>query len=243
MFSKSILAIALSPLFARAIITPTSPDSSTVVKVGDTIKALWTVDSVDHWNNVQIQLMTGSNLAMVPLATVASGVDGTTASSYSFKAPDVSPYSKIYFLQFTNGGSMSNTTWTTRFTIASSDGSTTEPEHSDVSNGQTIQWGTGSLLSSVDTNSTSSSNSSSSSSLTKTGAVSTASVSSDISSTHATSSESGSMSDVKTPSTESKTTSNTTSSAKANSSSPSGAGRLEIGLFTLLTVVAVAAII
>lgn len=36
---------------------------------------------------------------MVPLATVATGIDGTSSTSFSFVAPDVSPYSKIYFLQ------------------------------------------------------------------------------------------------------------------------------------------------
>ena len=54
---------------------------------------------------------------MVTLSTVGSGIDGTTTTSYSFVAPDVSPYSKIYFLQFTNGGDMTNVTWVTRFTV------------------------------------------------------------------------------------------------------------------------------
>lgn len=38
-------------------------------------------------------------MQMVPLATVATGIDGTSATSFSFPAPDVNPYSKIYFLQ------------------------------------------------------------------------------------------------------------------------------------------------
>lgn len=65
------LATALTlPLLAlplaRAIITPTSPDGSTVVAVGDSIQALWTIDSTDGWTDVEIQLMTGSNLAVCP---------------------------------------------------------------------------------------------------------------------------------------------------------------------------------
>lgn len=39
------------------------------------------------------------SIQMVSLATVATGIDGTSATSFSFVAPDVSPYSKIYFLQ------------------------------------------------------------------------------------------------------------------------------------------------
>lgn len=64
---KFITALALPLLalpFARASITPTSPDGSTVVKVGDTIEALWNVDSTGGWTDVEIQLMTGSNLAV-----------------------------------------------------------------------------------------------------------------------------------------------------------------------------------
>jgi hypothetical protein len=61
MFSL-ILTPLLTALAAHAIITPTSPDSSTVVKVGGQITALWNADTTGSWTNVEIQLMTGDNL-------------------------------------------------------------------------------------------------------------------------------------------------------------------------------------
>ncbi|WWD01725.1 hypothetical protein V866_008671 [Kwoniella sp. B9012] len=236
MFTKTFSLLTLAALSAQAIVTPTSPDSNTVVKVGDKIEALWTVDSVDNWNDVTIQLMTGDNLQMVALATVAEGIDGTTVSSYSFDAPDVSPYSKIYFLQFTNGGVTTNATWTTRFTIAGADGSTTEPENSTVYSGTTVQWGTGTLLSSVSTDGSSSSNSTStgttsSSNSTSESNVSTVSVSDTASSTSASASESTFTSGTASGS-GSKTVAAAaaTSASASSSSSSSGASRNQVGL-------------
>ncbi|GFZ46431.1 hypothetical protein JCM24511_04678 [Saitozyma sp. JCM 24511] len=147
------LAASLLPLLglASAIVTPTSPDASTVVKQGDQITALWTADPTGTWKDVEIQLMTGDNLNMIALETLATGIDGTTTTSFSAAAPAVSPNAAIYFLQFTNGGDMTNVTWTTRFTIAGADGSTTQPTNSTVYSGTTVAWGTGVLL---DSNST-----------------------------------------------------------------------------------------
>jgi len=58
--------LIFTPLFAalvvRAIVTPTSPDSATVVRVGEQITALWTADTTGTWTDVEIQLMTGDNL-------------------------------------------------------------------------------------------------------------------------------------------------------------------------------------
>ncbi|WVW83457.1 hypothetical protein I302_105478 [Kwoniella bestiolae CBS 10118] len=245
MFTQTISLLALAALSAQAIVTPTSPDSNTVVKVGEKINALWTVDSVDNWNDVSIQLMTGDNLQMVPLATVAEGIDGTKVSSYSFDAPDVSPYSKIYFLQFTNGGIATNATWTTRFTIAGADGSATAPEQSTVYSGTTVEWGTGTLLSSVSTDGSSSSNSTStgttsSNSTSGTGAgssVTTVSVSDTSSSTSASASENTSTF---TSGTASGSGSKTVAAAAATSASASasgsssGAGKKEVGLGMML---------
>ncbi|RSH95648.1 hypothetical protein EHS25_000740 [Saitozyma podzolica] len=147
------LAASLLPLLglASAIVTPTSPDATTVVKQGDQITALWTADPTGTWKNVGIQLMTGDNLDMIALETLATGIDGTTTTSFSAAAPAVSPNAAIYFLQFTNGGDMTNVTWTTRFTIAGADGSSTQPTNSTVYSGTTVAWGTGVLL---DSNST-----------------------------------------------------------------------------------------
>lgn len=54
---------ALVP-FVLGDVIPTSPDGSTVVKVGEDIKALWDVDTSGQWNDLTIQLMTGDNLAV-----------------------------------------------------------------------------------------------------------------------------------------------------------------------------------
>lgn len=80
-------------------VTPTEPDGNTLVKAGSNITAQWTVDQSGLWSNMTIELMTGSNEAMTSLETVGEGIDGTVETSYSFVAPQVHPYSKIYFLQ------------------------------------------------------------------------------------------------------------------------------------------------
>ncbi|GAA5878879.1 hypothetical protein JCM1840_000828, partial [Sporobolomyces johnsonii] len=134
---------------------------------------------------------TGSNLAMVPLETVATGLDGTKgATSLDWTCPQVTPNSAIYFYQFTQTGG--NTSWTTRFTIASATGDSTTPTNSTVSNGETIKWGTGSLVGKVSSSasavlvSAAASSSASSSSSSSAGAETTASSSSSSSSIDAT---------------------------------------------------------
>lgn len=73
-FSAWTLAPLLALPLAQATITPTSPDGSTTVKVGDTIEALWTADSTDGWTDVEIQLMTGDNLAVRPSSFLSKRV-------------------------------------------------------------------------------------------------------------------------------------------------------------------------
>lgn len=153
MFSHLLTSAALLISLPAALgqVSPTSPDSSTVVNVGDDIKALWTADSTGQWKDVEIQLMTGGNFDMIPLGVLGQGIDGTSTTSFSAPAPDVSPYSKIYFLQFTNGGDMTTAMWSTRFTIAGADGSTEQPTNTSNWNGEDVQWGTGSLVGQINT--------------------------------------------------------------------------------------------
>ncbi|KAL0240179.1 hypothetical protein I308_106727 [Cryptococcus tetragattii IND107] len=237
-FSALTLAPLLALPLAQATITPTSPDGSTTVKVGDTIEALWTADSTDGWTDVEIQLMTGDNLAMVPLAAVATGIDGTSATSFSFVAPDVSPYSKIYFLQFTNGGNMTGATWTTRFTIAGADGSTTEPTNSTDFHGQTVEWGTGQLLSSVSSSSSNSSSSSETNSTSASAVAAAVTASASSSSSSSSSSASSESPSASSASSESDAASNSTthsaSSANASSGSSTSSGsRVQVGLVSV----------
>jgi hypothetical protein len=57
---------ALLPLVS-AIVTPTTPDGSTVINEGGSIDAAWTADSTGEWTNMTIQLMTGDNLSVSPI--------------------------------------------------------------------------------------------------------------------------------------------------------------------------------
>ncbi|POY70326.1 hypothetical protein BMF94_6606 [Rhodotorula taiwanensis] len=122
-------------------VVPTAPGPGEVFRVGQKCNIQWNLDTTGTWTSFEIQLMTGSNLAMVPVQTVATGIDGTTgAGTIDFTCPSVTPNSAIYFYQYTQAGAP--TAWTTRFTIAAADGSTTPP--TDTTAG--IAWGTGQLV-------------------------------------------------------------------------------------------------
>ena len=57
------ILFALLPLVS-AIVTPTTPDGSTVINEGGSIAAAWTADDTGSWTNMTIQLMTGDNLSV-----------------------------------------------------------------------------------------------------------------------------------------------------------------------------------
>lgn len=77
----------------------------------------------------------------IAVATVDATGDTT---SFDFTCPTVSLHSAVYFYQFTSSAS-SNVTWTGRFTITDSTGTTVDPPNSTVIDGSTIEWGTGAL--------------------------------------------------------------------------------------------------
>jgi len=91
---------------------------------------------------MNIELMAGPNLNMQHLSTVASNIDGTDPSknTFSYLCLDVTPHAPIYFYQFTSPKAP-NTTWTTRFTIAGSDGSKTNAPNATQPDGSAIPWG------------------------------------------------------------------------------------------------------
>ncbi|KAJ7807304.1 hypothetical protein B0H14DRAFT_1538750 [Mycena olivaceomarginata] len=97
-----------------------------------------------HGRTWPLKLMTGKNEAMVHVTTVATGQDGTKEGSFSYDCPEVTPNSPIYFYQFTSGGTP-NVTWTTRFTIAAADGSST-PATLKETDGSGALYGTGALV-------------------------------------------------------------------------------------------------
>jgi len=145
MFSLLSLAV-LAPLLASAIIVPTAPDSTTVANAGATCHIQWTPDTTGKWTTTYIELMSGSNLDMVHLTTVGT-VDGTSATNTSldWTCPAVTPNAKIYFYQFTSPDDPTNTTWTTRFTIADANGNTVAPSQTTQPGGAPTPWGVGAL--------------------------------------------------------------------------------------------------
>ncbi|KAI5476425.1 hypothetical protein MNV49_007738 [Pseudohyphozyma bogoriensis] len=223
--SATILA-ALAGLVAA----DPSPLTPATANVGATCLVQWTEDTTGLWTDTTIDLMTGSNLAMVKVVNVATGVNTVTSSSTSWTCPDVSPNAPIYFYQFTlaNG---SSPTWTTRFTIASATGATTAATNQTQPNGDAIPWGTGVLAgSSSSGSSTTTRRASSTVSGTSTGSTSTSVVASS-STTDASSSASAATTSSVTSSsstsfvtiTSSATSSSSSSTSTSSSSSTSSA--------------------
>ena len=108
MFSR--LAVILSAaLVALAAVTPTEPGPGDVDNQGAACNIAWTPDATGIWKSLNIQLMTGDNINMVPLTStiflelskrasfdpflppaVASNIDGTaTPGTFSFPCPAV----------------------------------------------------------------------------------------------------------------------------------------------------------
>jgi len=91
--------------------------------------------------------MTGDNSPMVHMRTLTSTpVDAAATTSYSWTCADVTPYSTIYFYQFTSAKDLANVTWTGRFALTGADGTIVAPEHTSVENGNTVNWGTGAFV-------------------------------------------------------------------------------------------------
>ncbi|CCM02669.1 uncharacterized protein FIBRA_04774 [Fibroporia radiculosa] len=147
MVSLVYLAALIVPFaLVHADPTPTTPSPGAVYDEGAACEVGWDADPQGIWTVMNIELMTGSNTDMQYLTTVGT-VDGTNAANntYSYPCPNVDPNSQIYFYQFTSPYS-SSVYWTGRFAIASPSGQTTPPTESTVSNGQTIYWGTGTIV-------------------------------------------------------------------------------------------------
>lgn len=58
----AFLSLALLSLLANAAVTPTSPESATVVRIGQPLSAMWAADTTGQWTDMTVQLMTGDNL-------------------------------------------------------------------------------------------------------------------------------------------------------------------------------------
>ncbi|KAI0699441.1 hypothetical protein BC835DRAFT_1526282 [Cytidiella melzeri] len=132
----------------KAGLTPTAPGPGQTFEAGSNCTIRWDVDQSGRWNNVTIDLMSGSNMNMSLVTHVVSGLDGTDSSltPFNWTCPEVDPYSAIYFYQFTNDGQSGDPMWTTRFTIASPNNETIPPAYDTQPSGDAIPWGIGQLL-------------------------------------------------------------------------------------------------
>ncbi|KAH9971001.1 hypothetical protein BGW80DRAFT_1325031 [Lactifluus volemus] len=115
---------------------PTEPEPGAIYNTGAKCPISWTPDPSGTWKTMYIELMTGDNINMVHLTTIAK-VDGTAApGTYTYTCPSVTVNSAIYFI---------HPTWTGRFAIASANGVVVPPPNSTQPDGETIPWGIGAL--------------------------------------------------------------------------------------------------
>jgi len=143
----ALLTLAAASLVARADVTPLTPAPGDSFNAGATCTTTWSGDnnSTTAWKGMAIELMTGANLDMVHLTTVAQNQDGTQSGTFSFPCPAVTINAPIYFFQYTAPGT-SDKEWTTRFTIASSSGQVVAaPNATQPDSGDQIPWGDGAL--------------------------------------------------------------------------------------------------
>ncbi|ORY98145.1 hypothetical protein BCR43DRAFT_490940 [Syncephalastrum racemosum] len=133
----------------QASMAPSYPSPGTVWTAGKPYTITWSDDNTspslaEGWTNFKIDFMTGDNDQQVFLENVASNLDATKIKDYTWTAPQVDPYSAVYFFMFTNSNSSS--AWTTRFAIVAKDGDTPAAEPNQKQpNGDAIPWGTGKL--------------------------------------------------------------------------------------------------
>lgn len=146
MFSSIVLAALIAPLaLVRADPNPTAPGPNSTFTEGTTCSVTWDPDTSGVWTVMNIEFMSGDNLDMVYMTTVAT-VDGTDASNttFNYPCPAVHPNAPIYFYQFSSPFSK-NLYWTTRFAIADTNGQVTPAPNATQPNGQAIPWGVGVL--------------------------------------------------------------------------------------------------
>ncbi|TRM58830.1 hypothetical protein BD626DRAFT_410147 [Schizophyllum amplum] len=146
-YIAAALALTATAALVRADATPTDPGPGSSFTAGKECTFNWDADtdSTTAWKSMTVELMSGSNQAMNHITTVATDLDGTQKGTFSWTCPEVAPYSTIYFYQFSSCDAPDKT-WTTRFTITSASGETTDPENATQDDGSAIPWGTGALV-------------------------------------------------------------------------------------------------
>ncbi|KAJ2962712.1 hypothetical protein NQZ79_g2292 [Umbelopsis isabellina] len=153
MVSFTVISSVIATVFATVAaastpIAPSEPAPGTVWTIGQPGTIQWTNTGASaDWKSFKIDFMTGDNLNQITLGNVATGLDGTTATTYSWTCPNVDVHSAIYFFMFTSTTNASDVAWTTRFGITDSTGALTTPANSTQPDGEKIPWGVGQLLS------------------------------------------------------------------------------------------------
>lgn len=144
LFKFLLAALTLPALLVMADPNPTVPGPGDSYKEGGNCTIKWDADTTGTWTDMKIQLMTGDNYNMVQLKSVTT-IDATVKTQYTYKCPNVTPNSAIYFYQFISASSTAKY-WTTRFTITDAAGQSTPPTETTQPNGDKIPWGTGSIV-------------------------------------------------------------------------------------------------
>ncbi|KAK7038800.1 hypothetical protein VNI00_010688 [Paramarasmius palmivorus] len=145
--SFTFLLASFAAVGVHAIVPDVSPTEPTPgTNYTSKCHIQWDKDQNGKWKDMSIQLMTGNNIPMTHLTTVATGLDGTTAGKFDYDCPKVTPNSQIYFYQFSAPGANGVLTWTGRFTITDADGNSVPPENTGTDGlGQPFLWGMGQL--------------------------------------------------------------------------------------------------
>ncbi|KAI8577074.1 hypothetical protein K450DRAFT_253525 [Umbelopsis ramanniana AG] len=152
-----------------ANMAPSEPAPGTIWTIGQSGLIQWADDSTSpalatDWKKFKIDFMTGDNTNQILLSNVATGLDGTAATTYNWTCPDVDVHSAIYFFMFTSLTKPTDMAWTTRFAIVGADGVQTAPANSAQPDGSTldgkaIPWGVGHLVNSANASASAATNS------------------------------------------------------------------------------------
>jgi len=140
----SVLALAWA---SSALADPSPLTPATGIEGGPCLIS-WTPDTTGTWTETNIELMTGSNQAMIHLTTVAT-IDTTSAAAttYTWTCPEVTVTSAIYFYQFSHASAPTDLLWTTRWGIAGPNGTLVPPANQvQPDSTQDIPWGIGYLV-------------------------------------------------------------------------------------------------
>ncbi|BGP20867.1 putative glycosidase CRH2 [Rhodosporidiobolus nylandii] len=134
---------------ARAAIVATAPGGpDQVFSAGGECKFSYELDTTGTWKSMDVDLMSGSDLEMINVTRVASGLDATTGEGeYNFTCPEVDPPAPIYFYQFTQDGK--DAVWTSRFTLEAANGTKVAAPNATQPDGKPVPWGIGHLVNST----------------------------------------------------------------------------------------------